>query len=344
MVMEFAGGGELKQHLISKGQQSESEARRILLQLLSAIGYCHSLNVVHRDLKLENILFADAKRRRVKVVDFGIAGLVQDDKAEKSRAGSLRYMAPEVISRENIEARPSLDVWSMGCVLFALVCGELPFSAKSSREIKEKIKKGEFQFPKDCTVSYYCRKLIKSMLTVDYRRRITIKEILQHPWIESKKTPLRDNRIRQSDEKSVLEQSGSKQKSALSGKKMLAKTIKAYCCLPNVQTKTKESFYSRKNADFIKENAFLNKSYHKKSSLMISSNYYDQRTEIPFELPVTIPSKHSIYYPGRKAEKQAMFHNISCSKKESPATVKAANKKIYNTRLNKSELNKHNYS
>jgi len=316
MVMEYAAGGELKEHLTTKGRQSETEARRILIQIINAIEYCHSLNVVHRDLKLENILFADERQRKVKIVDFGIAGLVQDDKPEKSKAGSLRYMAPEILSRENIEARPSIDIWSIGCILFALVCGELPFNG-SSREIKSKVQKGEFQFPQDCTLSYHCRKLIKSMLTVDYRKRIAIKQVLKHPWLGSKESGLM----------------------SISPKKgVLAKTVKQDPL--NAQAKAKEPICFRRSANFIiKENTNQNKSYHKKSTFTTSSHYYDQRAN-PFEVPDTAISKHIIYYPSTKKEgktiSRKIFYNEGISTK-----VKKINKEkqgTSNIRLSKSSL------
>lgn len=181
--MEFASGGELKDYLCSRGRLSEAEARLLFVQILKAVDHCHLLKVIHRDLKLENILFSDSEHRKIKVVDFGIAGLIQDDKAEKSRAGSCKYMAPEVLSEENTEAKPSLDVWSAGCILFALVCGELPFNGSKTSEVVCKAVKGQYQFPADSLVSYHCRKLIRSMLNVDYRKRITVKEIFSHPWI-----------------------------------------------------------------------------------------------------------------------------------------------------------------
>ncbi len=183
IVMEFAGGGELKGYVDQQGRLEEPEARRIFRQLIDAISYCHTMKVVHRDLKLENVLFSDPDRKRIKVVDFGIAGLALDSQAEKSKAGSLRYMAPEVLTGANIEAHPALDVWSLGCMLFAMICGELPFSGKTSAEVVERIKKGEFQFPHSSNVSYYCRKLIRSMLTVEYQKRISMGKISRHPWM-----------------------------------------------------------------------------------------------------------------------------------------------------------------
>lgn len=183
IVMEYASGGELKDYLKSKGRLPELEARDIFAQILQAINHCHALNIIHRDLKLENVLFLNAEHKKIKLVDFGIAGLIQDNKAEKSRAGSLRYMAPEILTGENTEARPALDVWSMGCILFALVCGELPFNGKTVGEIIERIKSGSYAFPKDSSTSASCRSLIRRMLLADHRRRITIKEILRDPWV-----------------------------------------------------------------------------------------------------------------------------------------------------------------
>jgi len=195
IVMEYAGGGELKEYMKTREKLDESEARNIFRQILDAIAHCHAHNVIHRDLKMENVLFSDTDHKHIKLVDFGIAGLVLDENtAEKSKAGSLKYMAPEVLSGENLEARPALDIWGMGCMLFGMVCGELPFNGKSSIEIIEKIKKGEYQFPHNSTVSYQCRKLIRSMLNVDATKRISVREIMLHPWMtESDKESTQSN-------------------------------------------------------------------------------------------------------------------------------------------------------
>jgi len=184
IIMEYASGGELKEYVSKKTRLEEEEARQIFVQILHTMQHCHTLGIIHRDLKLENVLFADESHTNIKVVDFGIAGLIKDEFAEKSKAGSLKYMAPEILSEKNIEARPSIDIWSMGCMLYAMTCGELPFTGKNPTEVINKIKLGIFEFPKTIKLSYYLRDLITKMLNMDYNSRITIKEIWEHAWIE----------------------------------------------------------------------------------------------------------------------------------------------------------------
>ncbi len=102
---------------------------------------------------------------------------------DKSKAGSLKYMAPEVLSGRNIAASPALDVWSLGCMLFAMVCGALPFLGKSAAEVTDKIKRADFCFPTGPMLTHHFRSLIGRMLELDYNLRITVKEIREHPWV-----------------------------------------------------------------------------------------------------------------------------------------------------------------
>ena len=95
MIMEYAGGGELYQYVESKGFLDEIEARRIFIQIVNAMSYCHNRGIVHRDLKLENILMKSTTDLIIKVVDFGIAGVCEGKKKEKVDAGSIAYMPPE---------------------------------------------------------------------------------------------------------------------------------------------------------------------------------------------------------------------------------------------------------
>jgi serine/threonine protein kinase len=96
MIMECAGGGELYKWVEERGRVSETESRKIIFQVINAIHYCHIRGIVHRDLKLENVLFKAAGEMQVKVVDFGIAGVCEANKKDKVDAGSIAYMPPEV--------------------------------------------------------------------------------------------------------------------------------------------------------------------------------------------------------------------------------------------------------
>ena len=111
-VMEYCSGGELKELVQNKGPLSEKEVYRIIIQIVDAIRYCHNNSIVHRDLKLENILFSTQTRRIVKIVDFGISGMFSLGKseAERSDAGSLHYIAPEILTKADNRANPALDV------------------------------------------------------------------------------------------------------------------------------------------------------------------------------------------------------------------------------------------
>jgi serine/threonine protein kinase len=185
LVMEYASGGELRDYIDTKKSLSEDETRNIFNQLVSAMCFCHSMKVVHRDLKLENILFSTEKKDQIKIVDFGISGYY--DIEDKTNAGSLRYLPPEIISQTRLDANPAIDVWSMGCILYYLINGRHPFSSKESKELKEKIKKGAYEIPQGN--SFYLKALIRRMLDIDFHSRITLDEVMQHPWFLGETPP-----------------------------------------------------------------------------------------------------------------------------------------------------------
>jgi serine/threonine protein kinase len=116
-----------------KNKLSEEEARFLFKQLIDAVSYCHYKGIIHRDLKLENILFANEECNEIRVIDFGLCGLTNVD---RSQSGTLAYMPPEVISGYNTDALPSVDVWSMGCILHELITGRNPFNTGSRAEIR----------------------------------------------------------------------------------------------------------------------------------------------------------------------------------------------------------------
>lgn len=134
IVMEYCRGGELKHVVDMEGPMNEDRAYSIAIQLCEAMRYCHNANVVHRDLKMENVLFADTMQMAIKVVDFGIAGAFRvGGHSETSEAGSLLYTAPEVINGADTRSLPSLDIWSMGCIFYYLVAGRHPFESETAQ-------------------------------------------------------------------------------------------------------------------------------------------------------------------------------------------------------------------
>jgi len=193
-VMEYLEGGELY-HLVRQNKRlPEKLARNYFRQLTEAISYCHRKKLIHRDLKLENILLVSKNSETIKVVDFGVAGMSSEIKID-GEAGSLRYMPPEILSGASKHINPALDIWAMGCILFGMVCGELPFNGDTNREIIGKICRAEFKFPAEVekTLSYEVKDLIRKILVTDPKERYTAKDISAHPWMLEEKIAIEES-------------------------------------------------------------------------------------------------------------------------------------------------------
>lgn len=181
VVMEYVPNGELFDYIVSKGRLTPDEARHFFHQIVSGVEYCHYHSIVHRDLKPENLLL-DADNN-LKIADFGLSNTMRDGDFLRTSCGSPNYAAPEVISG-NLYAGPEVDVWSCGVILYALLCGSLPFDDESIPNLFKKIKSGMYSLPSH--LSSLSRDLIPRMLVVDPMKRITIPEIRQHPWFQHK--------------------------------------------------------------------------------------------------------------------------------------------------------------
>ncbi|TKY50224.1 SNF1-related protein kinase catalytic subunit alpha KIN10 [Spatholobus suberectus] len=179
VVMEYVKSGELFDYIVEKGRLQEDEARHFFQQIISGVEYCHRNMVVHRDLKPENLLL-DSKFN-IKIADFGLSNIMRDGHFLKTSCGSPNYAAPEVIS-EKLYAGPEVDVWSCGVILYALLCGTLPFDDENIPNLFKKIKGGIYTLPSH--LSPGARDLIPRMLVVDPMKRMTISEIRQHPWFQ----------------------------------------------------------------------------------------------------------------------------------------------------------------
>lgn len=183
LVTEYAANGELLDLLIREKRLSEPKAKEKFRQLVLAVEYIHSQNVVHRDLKAENLLLDS--RGNIKVADFGFANTFQPNSKLQTFCGSPPYAAPELY--QCLPYSPEkVDVWSLGVLLYVFVCGHLPFDSNNLAELRKRVLSGQFRLP--FYISSACGSLITRMLTVDPNQRYTINQIKQHPWLMLNKT------------------------------------------------------------------------------------------------------------------------------------------------------------
>lgn len=179
MIMEYVSGGELFDYIVKNGKLQEHEARRFFQQIISGVDYCHRHMIVHRDLKPENLLLDH--NMHVKIADFGLSNMMLDGEFLRTSCGSPNYAAPEVISGK-LYAGPEVDIWSCGVILYALLCGTLPFDDEHVPTLFRKIKTGIFPIPEylnKTVVSLLCQ-----MLQVDPLKRANIEEIKKHDWFQ----------------------------------------------------------------------------------------------------------------------------------------------------------------
>ncbi|XP_076132945.1 NUAK family SNF1-like kinase 1 [Alosa pseudoharengus] len=177
MVMEYASGGELYDYIQQRQRLSEIEARNFFRQITSAVHYCHKNGVVHRDLKLENILLD--QNLNVKLVDFGLSNHYERGRMLDTFCGSPLYASPEIINGLPYQG-PEVDCWALGVLLYALVHGSMPFDGSSYSGLTEQIRQGRFRRPQP--PSDACA-LIGWMLTVRVEDRATVEDVANHWWV-----------------------------------------------------------------------------------------------------------------------------------------------------------------
>eukprot|EP00826_Nyctotherus_ovalis_P048769 TRINITY_DN577_c0_g1_i22.p1 TRINITY_DN577_c0_g1~~TRINITY_DN577_c0_g1_i22.p1 ORF type:complete len:379 (+),score=78.89 TRINITY_DN577_c0_g1_i22:105-1241(+) len=180
IVMELVKGDSLLHYIKHKSEKRlpEYEAIRIFKQVLSAIEYCHKMNIVHRDIKMENILLDD--RLDAKLIDFGFSTWAMPSQRLKIFCGTPSYMAPEIVNKKDYYGPPA-DMWSLGILLYAMLCGHFPFRASTEFELYRHISKGLFNIP--AHVSEAAKKLIYKLLVVEPRRRMTAERASSDPYL-----------------------------------------------------------------------------------------------------------------------------------------------------------------
>lgn len=180
LILEYADGGELFDYLCQRGRLPKSEALDYFQQIITAVDYCHRFNICHRDLKPENILLD--QDNNIKIADFGMAVWQDGGDLLQTACGSPHYAAPEVIKGLAYNGKSS-DIWSCGVILYALLVSRLPFDHEDLGTLLTKIQVGKFSMPKE--LDPRAKDLIWRMLEVDVEKRITMPEILNHPFFVS---------------------------------------------------------------------------------------------------------------------------------------------------------------
>ncbi|KAM5319182.1 serine/threonine-protein kinase SIK3 isoform 6-T6 [Glossophaga mutica] len=179
LVTEYASGGEIFDHLVAHGRMAEKEARRKFKQIVAAVFFCHCRNIVHRDLKAENLLL-DANLN-IKIADFGFSNHFTPGQLLKTWCGSPPYAAPELFEGKEYDG-PKVDIWSLGVVLYVLVCGALPFDGSTLQNLRARVLSGKFRIP--FFMSTECEHLIRHMLVLDPSKRLSMEQICKHKWMK----------------------------------------------------------------------------------------------------------------------------------------------------------------
>ncbi|RWS29451.1 serine/threonine-protein kinase BRSK2-like isoform X11 [Leptotrombidium deliense] len=162
LILEHVSGGELFDYLVKKGRLTPKEARKFFRQIISALDFCHN------------------EKNNIRIADFGMASLQMEGSMLETSCGSPHYACPEVIRGEKYDGRRA-DVWSCGVILYALLVGALPFDDDNLRQLLEKVKRGAFHIPH--FVPPECQDLLRGMIEVDANKRMTLQEVVRHPWV-----------------------------------------------------------------------------------------------------------------------------------------------------------------
>jgi len=191
IVMELMEGGELYEEIVKRKSFSEKDASRIMEQLFSALNYLHKNNIVHRDLKLENLLLTRKNDLEIKLADFGLSK-VYNGQAMFTACGTPYYVAPEILTGDGYNSK--IDTWAAGVLLYVLLSGRLPFSGETDVDLFKAIMDADliWKKPQFDTVSDDAKDLIQKLITKDIDSRLTAEEALQHPFItqNSNENPL----------------------------------------------------------------------------------------------------------------------------------------------------------
>lgn len=184
MVLDMCVGGELFDRITESGSFSEKQASELIRTMADGLVYIHNNGIAHRDLKPENLLYCTkAPNSPLKITDFGLAKQMKPGVPMKTAAGTPGYVAPEVLVAKGYGKE--VDWWSLGVILYIVLCGFPPFYHESTPALFKLIKRGDFQFPNPywSKISADAKDLVKRLLTVDVKLRATGADVLSHKWL-----------------------------------------------------------------------------------------------------------------------------------------------------------------
>ncbi|KAI7869256.1 kinase-like domain-containing protein [Mucor mucedo] len=192
IVMEYGSSGDLFTNIYSLFM-TELEIKIIFEQIAHAVLYLHSKGIVHRDIKMENVIVCDRERLYVKLTDFGLCAFLKKDEALYTNCGTMLYAAPELLNSNSKKGYGmEVDIWSLGVLLYGALTNSMPFvnmvngEDDEKKQLRELIGKGQFSFdhPAWDGISEEAKDLVCQMMQVDVNKRYTIKQVLLHPWLQ----------------------------------------------------------------------------------------------------------------------------------------------------------------
>jgi len=184
LIMELVTGGELFDRIVAKGSYTEKDASEVIYTLCDALEYLHDKKIVHRDLKPENLLYASpAEDADIKVADFGLARLVTGKDLMKTACGTPGYVAPEILKNKGYDSG-AVDLWSVGVILYILLCGFPPFYEEELPALFDQILHARYDFPSPWwdTIGKEAKDLVAKLLELDPVKRLTAAQVKAHPW------------------------------------------------------------------------------------------------------------------------------------------------------------------
>jgi calcium/calmodulin-dependent protein kinase I len=216
IIMELMAGGDLFDRIGKKKSYSEADARDLVNKMLKAVAICHQKNIAHCDMKPKNLLLvALDDDSHIKLADFGFAARVHQPKSLTKQCGTPFFVAPEILLRKPYDQQS--DMWSVGCIVYLLLCGNLPFLGRSQKELFRKIISGRFDFTEEIwtEVSNDAKDLVRKLLVLDPDARLTAKKALLHPWLKVSTDRLSKNNLQSTSQKLKIFNAKMKLRSAM---------------------------------------------------------------------------------------------------------------------------------